>query len=55
MEFLSPVVYDAIVFGLRLPFLHTTQAIVRYKFINSVVPNLVYKIVNQSRNILITV
>ena len=54
MEFLSPVVYDAIVFGLRLPFLHTTQAI-RYKFINSVVPNLVYKIVNHSRNILIAV
>ena len=31
------IAYDAIVFGL-----HTTQAIVGYKFIYSVVPNLVY-------------
>ena len=34
--------YDPIVFGLRLPFLHTKQAIVGYKFIDVMVPNLVY-------------
>ena len=36
------IAYDAIVVGLRLPFLHTTQVIVGYKFIHGVVPNLVY-------------
>ena len=39
-------------FQLVVADLHTTQAIVGYKFIHSVVPNLVYLIVNQSRKFL---
>ena len=48
------IAYDAIVLCLRLLFF-ASQAVVGYKFIHGVTLNLVYLIVNQSRNIIIAV
>ena len=45
------VAYDAIVFSFLLSFF-ASQAVAGYKFIDDMAPNLVYSIVNQSRNIL---